>query len=463
MEQDKDKTATRPSGLALIPFLLFIAIYLGVGIVLHFMGTPMAFYQFPAPVAVLIAVMAAFLMFRGSVGEKFSTFARGVGDENIVVMCMIFLLSGAFTGLAGAMGAVDSVVNLGLSVVPSRFMAAGIFVVSCFMSIATGTSMGTIAAIAPIAIGVAGGAGISLPLMLASVIGGGMFGDNLSIISDTTIAATKSQGCGLRDKFRCNFLMALPAALLTTVLLLVFGRPEQATQPEIGSWNLVLILPYLAVLVLSIMGVNVFTVLSFGIVFSAVIGMSVGGMSFVQTGQEVHAGFMSMMNVFLTSIFIGGLASLTTKAGGLQWLVGKIRGMIRSAKSAEVGISVIISLADIAIANNTVAIIVTGPVAREISQEYKVDPRRSAALLDTWSCVLQGAIPYGAQILLAVGLAGGAVSALEIIPLLWYQWLLGAFAVISIWVPFANAPMRKNPWDFEKWASQDELAGKKET
>ena len=462
MGEKIEKVDVRPSGVALIPFLLFVVIYLGAGIILDRMGVEMAFYQFPATTAVLLAVICAFVLFRGSMNEKFSTFARGVGDENMVTMCMIFLLSGAFTRVAGSMGAVSSVVNLGLSLVPGYLMAAGIFIVACFMSMATGTSMGTIAAVAPIAIGVAEAAGLPMPLMMATVVGGAMFGDNLSIISDTTIAATKLQGCSLRDKFRLNFWLAIPAAAITITLLLIFARPDAAAAASVGDWNLLLILPYLFVLIFSLIGINVFIVLVFGIFFAGIVGIFVGEMTALTVAQEIHQGFLSMMPVFLTSIFIGGLASLTTKAGGLQWLVNRVRHMIRGPKSAEIGISAMISLADMAIANNTVAIIVTGPVAREIAEEFQVDPRRSAALLDVWSCVFQGAIPYGAQLLMVVGLAGGTVSAFEIMPFLWYQWLLAAFALLSIWIPFANGTMRKNPWNFKHWKSEEELAGKKE-
>lgn len=450
-----EKRKVEANFTALIPFLLFIVIYLGAGIYLNAQGVEMAFYQFPAPTAVLIGVIAAFIMLKGSVEEKFNTFLEGCRDENIIIMCIIYLLAGAFSSVAKATGGVDSFVSLGLSIVPVRFITAGLFVISALMSTATGTSMGTIAAVGPIAVGVARAAGLGMPLTMAAVMGGAMFGDNLSVISDTTIAATRTQGVEMRDKFRLNFIIALPAAIITIALLLMTGAPQIATAVEIGDYNILKVLPYAVVLVVALLGVNVFVALTIGIMLSGIVGIATEALNFLTLGQQIFNGMAGMIDVFLTSLFIGGLAEMVKKAGGLQFLIDRIQSMITGKKSAEIGIAALVSVTDLAVANNTVAIIIDGPIAREISDKYKVDPRRSASILDIFSCVFQGAIPYGAQMLLMGTLAEGAVFALDIMPLLWYQMLLAVFAVISIFVPFADGVIKKNPWDWEKWMDQE--------
>ena len=446
----------KASALALFPFLLFILIYLGAGIILEMQGVEMAFYQFPAPTACLIGVIVAFIMFKGTVEEKFTTFASGVGSEDIVTMCMIYLLAGAFSAVSNEMGGVDSVVNLGLSILPVNVVTAGLFVIASFMSLATGTSMGTLSALAPIGIGVAQAAQLNLPLVMGAVIGGSMFGDNLSFISDTTIAATKSQGCEMRDKFKLNLIISLPAAMITVILLLVFGNTSSSAQIVIGDYSLIKILPYLAVIILSLTGMNVFMVLTLGIALSGLIGMFYG-MSILTFAQSIYSGMLGMMEVFLTSIFIGGLAKMVEKAGGIEWLLGKVRGFIKGPKSAEVGIAAMISVTDMAIANNTVAIIVDGPIVRSICEEYKVDPRRSASLLDIFTCVMQGALPYGAQILMVGSLTAGAVSAFEVISFLWYQGLLAVLAILSIYLPFADGVIKKDPWNYEYWMPESKV------
>jgi len=438
------------NGLALIPFLIFIAIYLGAGIFMQVKGVEMAFYQFPAPVAIFIGIIAAFIMLKGSIEEKFTDFVKGCGDENIIIMCIIYLLAGAFATVSKAMGGVDATVNLGLSLIPARFMTAGIFLISCFLSLATGTSMGTIGAIAPIAIGVADKAGLNLVLIMAAVVGGGMFGDNLSIISDTTIAATRTQGVEMRDKFRMNFLIALPAAVITFILLLILGSPETIVPIGELDYNFIKVIPYILVLVLALIGVNVFVVLTGGIIASGLIGILSGDLTLFTLAQNIYNGFTGMNEVFFLSLLTGGLAYMVTKNGGLQWLLCKIQKLIKGEKSAQLGIAALVSAADLAVANNTIAIIITGPIAKGISTEYKVDPRRSASLLDIFSCIFQGFIPYGAQILLVGSLTGGLVSPVAIMPYLWYQWLLVVFAILSIYVPYADGIIRKKPWDWSK-------------
>lgn len=451
MEDNKTKKA---KGSALIPFLVFILIYLGAGIILELKGVEMAFYQFPAPVAILIAIIVAFIMFGGKIDDKLADFIKGCGDENILTMCFIYLFAGAFAAVAKAMGGVDATANLGLSFIPTNFITAGMFIISAFLAVSTGSSMGTIGAIGPIAITTADKAGLSLPLMVAAVIGGAMFGDNLSIISDTTIAATKTQGCEMRDKFKVNFFIALPAAIITFVLLLILGRPETVVPIENLDYNFIKVIPYILVLVLAVAGFNVFLTLGAGTVLAGVIGIFYGDLQPLGFVQSIYGGFTGMIEIFLLSLMTGGLAHMVTKNGGLDWLLNKIKSFIKGKKSAEVGIAAIASVADMAVANNTVAIIITGPIAKGICEEFEVDPRRSASLLDIWTCIFQGFIPYGAQVLLACSLTAAAssqISPLSLFPLLWYQQLLAVFALISIFVPFADGVIKKRPWDFKAW------------
>lgn len=439
----------KSSGKALIPFLVFVIVYLAAGIILEMQGVEMAFYEFPAPVAVIVGIIVAFFLLEGSIDEKFDTFIKGCGQENIIIMCIIYLLAGAFSAVSSAMGGVESTVNLGLTLIPAQFVTAGIFVISGFIAVATGTSVGTIVAIAPIAVGLADAAGLNMTLVIAATVGGAMFGDNLSIISDTTIAATRTQNVDMRDKFRVNLTMAVPAALITIVLLLIVGKPETIVAAGDYSFNIIKVLPYIFVLGAAIAGMNVFVVLTGGIVFSGIIGLAYGEFSILGYSQTIYAGFEGMLDIFILSLLMGGLAEMVTKAGGIQWILDKIQGMIKGKKSAEAGIAGLVSLTDIATANNTVAIIVAGPIAKEISREYKVDPRRSASLLDSFSCVFQGLIPYGAQLLIAGSFTAGAVSPFQIMPYLWYQQLLAVIVITSIFVPVFDGYIKKDPWDFE--------------
>lgn len=438
------------SGKALIPFVVFIAVYLGSGIVLQLKGVEMTFYQVPAPVAVLCGIIVAFIVLKGSTNEKFDTFIKGCGDSNIITMCIIYLLAGAFATVSSAMGGVDSTVNLGLTYIPANFIIAGLFVIAGFISISTGTSVGSIVALSPIAIGLATKAGLNLSLTLAAVLGGSMFGDNLSVISDTTIAATKTQGCEMRDKFRVNIFIALPAAIITFILLLTFGRPEVIPEMQVYTFNIVKVLPYVFVLVLSLAGVNVFVVLTGGILLSGIIGFAYGDFTLLTFSQQIYEGFKGMIEIFLLSLLTGGLGEMVTKAGGIQFLLDKIENLVKGRKSAEGGIAALVALTDAAVANNTVAIIINGTVAKEISNKYRVDPRRSASLLDTFSCIMQGIIPYGAQMLMLLSFTKGTVSPLQILPLTWYIYLLAISAVVSIFVPFADGAIRKAPWKWER-------------
>lgn len=439
-----------PSGKALIPFIVFIGVYLGVGLVLQAQGVEMAFYQFPAPVAAFCGIITAFILFKGSINEKFDTFVKGCGNPDIIIMCTIYLLAGAFAAVSKAMGGVDSTVNLGLTYIPAQYVMAGLFVIAGFISIATGTSVGAIAALGPIAVGVASKAGLSLPLTLAAVCSGAMFGDNLSVISDTTIAATRTQGCEMRDKFKVNIFIAAPAAILTIILLLFLGAPTSVPVMQTYDFNIIKVLPYIFVLVFALAGMNVFAVLTGGIFLSGVIGLVYHDLSILTFAQQIFTGFTNMTDIFLLSMLTGGLALMVTKAGGIQFLLNGIQKMIKGKKSAEVGIAALASLTDVAVANNTVAIIINGPIAKEMCDKYKVDPRRSASLLDTFACVFQGLIPYGAQLLILTSFTKGAVSPMQVIPLLWYQQLLAVSAIVSIFIPFADGLIKKKPWKWEK-------------
>ena len=455
----------RGGGLALIPFLIFIIIYLGAGLLLQAQGKEMAFYQFPSVTAMFIAVLAAFCMGKESINEKFSVFARGAANENVLTMLMIYILAGAFSTVAKAMGGVDSTVNLGLSVIPVQLLTAGVFVISAFMGTATGTSMGTITTIVPIVVGVADRSGLSIPMLLGACVGGAMFGDNLSMISDTTIAATRTQGCEMRDKFKVNFFTALPAAAITVVILLLVGRPETVAPMGDLSFSIVKVLPYVAVLVLALIGVNVFLTLTIGIFSAGIIGMIGGELTVFTFAQAIWDGFTGMSEIFFLALFCGGLSEMIAHDGGITWLIEKLRGMMKGNKSAQVGVAALVSLADCATANNTVAIIVSGNVARDISREYKVDPRRTASLLDVFSCVFQGIIPYGAQLLTAATLTtlnyDIVMSPVEIVPYMWYCWILAAFGLLSIFVPYADGTCRKDPWNWEYDVAESGVAEKK--
>ena len=448
----KYKSPNRSNPLALLPFIIFIAIYLGAGIYFQLHGTDMAFYQFPSVTAMFIAVISAFCPSRDPVMYKFGIFSKGAGNDNIMTMLMIYILAGAFSAVAAAMGGQDATVNLGISLIPSQFLTAGIFLISAFMGTATGTSMGTVAAIIPIAAGIAEKSGIPAPLILGACVGGAMFGDNLSMISDTTIAATRTQGCSLKDKFRMNFLIDLPAALCTVLLLLFLGNTHSPL-PAGGDYTFLKVLPYLAVLLMALLGINAFIVLTGGIFLAGLIGLSGGELTVITLAQKIWAGFTSMNEAFFLALFCGGISEMISYYGGIAWLIEKLQTCIKNGKTAQLGMAALVSLVDCATANNTVAIIVSGDVAKKISARYGVDPRKSASILDIFSCVFQGIIPYGAQLLTAAALAsqsGLAINTLDIVPHMWYCLFLALFGVLSIFFPYSDYAVKKNPWKWEE-------------
>ncbi len=429
-------TNIKPSFKGLVPFVVFILVYLGAGIFFEIKGVEMAFYQLPSPVAIMCGVIAAFLLFKGSVTEKFETFVSGCGHSDIIIMCIIYLLAGAFAGVSKAMGGVESTANLGLTFIPPQYITAGIFIITSFISTATGTSIGAIVAIAPIALELSTKANVPLAIILSAVMSGAMFGDDLSMISDTTIAATRTQGCLMKDKFKANISIAIPAAVLALILFLVFGRPETIVTAQYYDYSVIKILPYIFVLVLSLLGINVFIVLTGGIVFSGIVGIMTDSFTWLQFTKEIYTGFINMNEIFILSLLTGGLATMVTKAGGVEWILQKIQKMITGKKSAQFGIGILVALTDFAVANNTVAIIINGPLAKKISEEHKLDNRRVAGILGIFSCIAQGIIPYGAQMLILIGFTKGALTPFDVIPLLWYQQILLVLTCISVFVPF---------------------------
>ena len=434
---------TSKSPLALLPLILFLVLFVGSGLWYQSQDVDFAFYQISAPVAILPAIALAILLAKGTFNQRIETFINGVGDNTIITMILIYLLAGAFASVAKSVGGVDATVNFGLSVIPAALLLPGLFVITAFVATSMGTSMGTIAAIAPIAIGVAEAADLPLLLTVGTVIGGAMFGDNLSIISDTTIAATRTQGCDMRDKFRMNFKIALPAAIIALVWLFLQSSDAQIT--EIGDYELIRILPYVAVLGLAIAGVNVILVLFSGILLAGGIGLFLEPEYTVATwSKDIYAGYTGMQEILILSLLIGGLAALMKSQGGLEWLVGAIERISRalgakqgSTRAGELSISASVAVTNLCTANNTVSILINGSVAKNIAERYGVDPKRSASLLDIFSCVVQGILPYGAQILLASSLA--KVSPLALVGYVQYSWLLAAVALLSIVVGWPKA------------------------
>ncbi|MBY6238418.1 Na+/H+ antiporter NhaC family protein [Vibrio harveyi] len=433
--------AIAPSAVALLPLVLFLALFIGVGTYLSLQGVDFAFYQLPAPIAVLPAVILALILSKDKLNRSIEHFMRGVGHQDIIAMCMIYLLAGAFAAVAKASGGVDATVNLGLSAIPTSMILPGIFLISAFIATAMGTSMGTIAAVAPVALGIAQSAGMSLPLTAGVVLSGAMFGDNLSIISDTTIAATRSQGCEMKDKFKENIRIALPAAL---VALVIFAFNSTATQvPETGPIEWLKVLPYVTILILAVSGMNVFVVLTIGIFLAGGVSLSsIDDYGLTNFAQDIYSGFGNMQEIFLLSMLIGGLSELMRRQGGLAFLTNLVSGIIRTfgsshskeanGRASELGIAGLVSMVNTCTANNTVAIIVSGSVARQLAEENNVSPRRSASLLDIFSCVIQGVLPYGAQVLLLGSVFN--LSPLEVVANSYYCFALAIAAIVAVFI-----------------------------
>lgn len=425
------KNSTDGALKALIPFVIFVAVFLGAGIYYN------DFYALPAPVAVLIGIITAYFLLKGSISEKTVTFLEGCGNKNILTMCIIYLLAGAFAMVSKSIGSVDAIVALGLNTLSPIYYAAGVFVLASFLSLASGTSVGTIVALGPIAIGLATAGGCDINIVGAALLCGAMFGDNLSVISDTTIAATQLLGCDMKDKFKNNIQFALPAAVVAFVLFVYFGTGTEVNNTvgfQLDVNNLLLILPYLVVILLAFFGVDVFLVLLIGITLSGLLGIMISDFSFLDFGKKIYEGFTSMTEIFLLSLLTGGLAALVEKGGGITKLLGIIKSKISGPKSALLGIGAFVSVADAATANNTISIIITGDVAKKIAEEYQIKKKAVASILDTFSCIVQGIIPYGAQVLILIGYSNESIDYLQLIKNSYYLHLLLLAVLIYIFV-----------------------------
>lgn len=428
MEKNKGRA------IALLPIGVFLVIFLGAGIVTG------DFYTMPAIVAFLIALLVAFLQNKNlSFGEKLKVISKGVGDENIITMSLIFLCAGGFSGAVTAAGGADSTVNFGLSILPSNVAVVGLFVIGCFISVSMGTSMGTIAALAPIAVGISEKTGFPMAVCIGAVVCGAMFGDNLSMISDTTIAAVKTQGCEMKDKFKANFFIVLPAAIITIIIFFLMTRNGNFTMTQELPYNIWQILPYIVVLIGALIGINVFVVLISGSVLSLIVGVATGSIAlgdiFIAIGggtigDRTIGGVTGMYDISIISIVVACIVSLVKEYGGIQFILNVIKGRIKGRRGGELGIAGLALLVDACTANNTVAIVMTGPIAKEICDEYQISPKRSASLLDIFTSVGQGIIPYGAQLLSAATLTG--LTPFAIMPYLYYPFLMAISAVLFI-------------------------------
>ena len=419
------------SGVALLPFLVFVIIFLGSGIILD------DFYAFPASVAALCGVISAFLLPKASFQEKLKFFMKGCGEESIITMCIIYLLAGAFSAVSKATGSIDAVVYFGSQYFSAQYIPLGVFLMASFLSVSAGTSVGTIVALTPIVMGFAENTQTDINVVAASLLCGAMFGDNLSFISDTTIAATQSLGCQMKDKFRTNIMIAFPAAVIAAVIFIFLGGNSSSSVLEnqvSGSPSIWLIVPYLLVIALSVLGVNVFLVLIVGVLISGIIGISTGSLSWLDFANKIYEGFLGMNEIFLLALLTGGLAGIVENMGGITFLLNKAKQMMRGQKSAYFGMGFLVSLIDTAIANNTIAIVLSGKVAKNITEKYNLSPKFSASVLDIFSCIVQGILPYGAQILILIKLSENKVNYLEILQNAWYLYFLLFFVVLSIFI-----------------------------
>ena len=417
------------SGVALLPFLVFVIIFLGSGIILD------DFYAFPASVAALCGVISAFLLPKAGFQEKLKFFMKGCGEESIITMCIIYLLAGAFSAVSKATGSIDAVVFFGSQYFSAQYIPLGVFLMASFLSVSAGTSVGTIVALTPIVMGFAENTQTDINVVAASLLCGAMFGDNLSFISDTTIAATQSLGCQMKDKFRTNIMIAFPAAVIAAVIFIFLGGNSSSAVLESqtsGSPSIWLIFPYLLVIVLSVLGVNVFLVLLVGVLLSGIIGISTGSLSWLDFANKIYEGFSDMNEIFLLALLTGGLAGIVENMGGITFLLNKVKQMIRGQKSAYFGMGFLVSLIDAAIANNTIAIVLSGKVAQNITEKYNLSPKFSASVLDIFSCIVQGILPYGAQILILIKLSDNKVNYLEMLKNAWYLYFLFIFVGLFI-------------------------------
>lgn len=415
----------KKSAIALMPLLVFIVIYFGVAIYLR------DFYAISVVVPFLIAAIVALVQNKErTFDDKVNSFCKGGGNPDIIMMCLIFILAGAFGETAKSMGAVESTVNLGINFLPSFLLVPGIFLMAGFISTSIGTSMGTIAAFVPIAVGISEKTGISLGLIVGAVVGASILGDNLSMISDTTIAATKTQSVELKDKFKENFKLTLPAAVVTMAILVIFTLGKSANIDGTYEYQIIKVIPYIFVLASALMGVNVITVLTGGVVISSVIGFITGDMTLKILVDSIATGALNMGELIIVSILIGGIVEIIKDNGGIEFIIDFISSKIKSKIGAELGIAILVSIVNLFTANNTISIVTVGPMAKEISEQYDLSSSRVATLLDTFSCIIQSLIPYGAQLLSAAALS--SLSPFEIIKYTYYPIILGVVSIIFI-------------------------------
>ncbi|WP_448565459.1 Na+/H+ antiporter NhaC family protein [Thalassotalea ganghwensis] len=432
---DNNKLTKQGSAISLLPFILFLVLFLGTGVVLTLQGKEFAFYQLPASIAIIPAVLFAIALGKEALNDKVTQFIEGAGHQNIITMCVIYLLAGAFATVAKATGSVDASVQLGLSIFPDYFLLPGLFIVAAFLSTAMGTSMGTIAAIAPIALGFIETASLDAGLVAGCIISGAIFGDNLSIISDTTIASTRSQGAHMKDKFKVNFKFAIPAAL---VCIVIYGFIGPTISYQAGAdVSLVGLIPYVTILLMALLGINVFVVLIVGIVLAAIIGMINNGYQLTQWISDINAGFASMQDIFILALFIGGLSELTRQQGGLAALTRMVEKAAQTIspnnikRASGIGIGGLAFFCNFFTANNTVSIIITGETAKELATDGKLTPAQSASLLDIFACINQGLLPYGAQALL-LG-ATLKISPIDVVTSAFYPMILLFVAGYTFW------------------------------
>ncbi|EAZ85621.1 Na+/H+ antiporter NhaC family protein [Lysinibacillus fusiformis] len=413
---------------ALIPFVIFMILFIGSGII---MGD---FYAFPVIVAISISGAVALAMNRKeSFSRKVDIFCQGAGNLNVMLMVIIFLLAGAFSEVAKGMGAVDSTVNFALSVIPQNLVVVGLFIIACFISLSMGTSVGTIVALAPIGVGISDLTELPIALVMAAVVGGSMFGDNLSFISDTTITAVRSQGAQMKDKFKVNFWIVLPAAI-TTSIILGFMTSGGTAQVEHLSYNWIKIIPYVLVIILALSGMNVFLVLALGIVLAGAVGLADGSYHTMSLIQKIGEGMEGMYEIAFLAILIAGMVEVIKFNGGIDFLLRLVTRRIKSQKGAEFGIAGLVGLTNLSTANNTIAILIAGPLAKNIADQYEIEPRKSASILDIFSCTVQGLLPYGAQFLVAASVA--KISPVSILPYSFYPILIGICGMIAIFIGY---------------------------
>ncbi|WP_271855992.1 Na+/H+ antiporter NhaC family protein [Patiriisocius marinus] len=413
---------------ALIPLFVFVFTFLGVGI------NQNDFYALPAPIAVITGIIVAFLLFKQSLNSKINTLLKGCGDDKILTMCLIYLLAGAFAAITNATGSVDTIVNLGLDYIAIEYIYVGIFIIAGFLSVSTGTSVGAIVALTPIVVGFADKSNVELAILCGALLGGSMFGDNLSVISDTTIAATQSLGTKMSDKFKENVKIVLPAALLTIIILIFQGLGLEATETEtVGyDYSVVKIIPYVLVIILSIIGLNVFATLLLGVISAGILGILYGDFTLIESTKIAYTGFTNMTEIFLLSLLTGGLAALVERNGGIEFLLINIKKLISNKTTAQLGIGALVSTINMAIANNTVSIIIAGPIAKKINDEYALDNKKTASILDIFACIFQGLLPYGAQVLMILSFTKGKIDYVDLVSNSWYLLLLFIYTILFI-------------------------------